>query len=348
MTHPHAPPEASSGDAPFLRVFLSAFLLLTILVATFTALVDPLGRFGTGLLPPVVTSDRDQKARLYLARRPQPELVVLGSSRSKTIAPACLSHLSGQSAFNFAVNGAGSEDLVAILRFILAQRDESVRTLLVGLDPEMLQPSGGVHRALEGSRALGPYAPDGTRGHRPPLAADLLGWQAVSSAVRSVMARHRPAETPEFVLEADGLERYARIEDAIRAGRFDQSARVRGSIPGALSRYEAFPSLDSARVAWLGEFLAEARRSSVVVRAFIPPVHPEFARHAEHTAWRDRTNETVNLLTGLERDGLLRYVEIRGLTADTTGFVDAVHFLAPVAARLAGALMDRPDGCALQ
>jgi hypothetical protein len=86
----------------------------------------------------------------------------------------------------------------------------------------------------------------------------------------------------------------------------------------------------------------------VVVRAFIPPVHPEFARHAEHTAWRDRTNETVNLLTGLERDGLLRYVEIRGLTADTTGFVDAVHFLAPVAARLAGALMDRPDGCALQ
>jgi hypothetical protein len=348
MTHPHAPPEASSGDGPFLRVFLSAFLLLTVLVATFTALVDPLGRFGTGVLPPVLTSDRDQKARLYLARRPRPELIVLGSSRSKTLAPACLSELSGQSAFNFAVNGAGSEDLVAILRFILAQRDRSARTLLVGMDPEMLQPSGGVHRALEGSRALGRYAPDGAVGDRPPLAADLLGWQAVSAAVRSVRAAHLPVEAPDMVLEPDGLERYAGIEAEIRSGVFDGSARVTGSIPGALSRYEAFATLDSARVGWLREFLGEARRSAVAVRGFIPPVHPAFVRRAEQTAWRDRTDETVELLRSLERDGLLSYVETRTLVVDTTGFVDAVHFLAPVAARLAGALMDRPDGCALQ
>ena len=41
-------------------------------------------------------------------------VVLLGSSRSKTIAPDCLTPGGAGRGFNFAVNGAAAEDLVAV------------------------------------------------------------------------------------------------------------------------------------------------------------------------------------------------------------------------------------------
>ncbi len=353
MTHPHAPPEATPHDGRFLRVFLCSVPVLLAGVVALVLLADPLGQFGTGLLPPVVSADRDQKAALYRSRRPLPELVVLGSSRSKTIAPGCLEELTGQPAFNFAVNGAGSEDLLAILRFLRAQRGSRIRTLLVGMDPEMLQGAGEVHRALESSRALARFAPGGSA---PPagvtLGADLLGWQTVSAAARAIVSRLAPGDSlPETALERDGAQRYPRAELALRNGSLPEEERVLASISGILGRYESFTALDSQRVSYLRRFVGEAHNAGIEVLAFIPPVHPAFARAAAATAWKPRTDETVSLLRALERDGELRYVEVGGLfdgTPDTTQFVDAIHFLAPAAATLARTLTGRPGRCALQ
>ncbi|MEO8140402.1 MAG: hypothetical protein ABI742_12190, partial [Gemmatimonadota bacterium] len=353
VTHPHAPPDPSPHDRDFLRVFFGSVAALLALVAALVVLTDPLGRFGTGLVPPVVASDRDQKAVLYRARVPLPESVVLGSSRSKTIAPACLARLTGRPAFNFAVNGSGTEDLVAILGYLRAQPGSKLRTLFVGVDPEMLQGAGGVHRALEGSRFLAPYAPDGaTAKPSGSLGADLFGWQAVSAALRSIWSRLvSGGGLPEFALEADGLQRYPRAEAALQLGALEQHGAVIGSIPGILGRYEAFPALDSVRVGYLRRFASEAHNAGIDLVAFIPPVHPAFERAASGTAWTPRTEETVSLLRTLEQEQLLRYVEARDLVAaspDTTQFVDAIHFLAPVAATLAERLTGSPGHCALQ
>jgi hypothetical protein len=67
MTHPHAAPDPSPNDGPFLRSFLATLLALLALVAALVVLVDPVGRFGTGLLPPAVSADRDQKAAMLRA-----------------------------------------------------------------------------------------------------------------------------------------------------------------------------------------------------------------------------------------------------------------------------------------
>jgi hypothetical protein len=353
MTHPHLPPEPSPQDAAFLRAFVVSLALLLAATAALVVLTDPLGRFGTGLVPPVVSADRDQKAALYRKRAPPPALVVLGSSRSKTIAPDCLQQLTGKPAFNFAVNGAGTEDLLAILRFLLSTPGASVRTAFVGVDPEMMQGGEGVLRALRTSRALGPYAPGGASGElRGALGADLLGWQVVSAALRSVARRARSAKAlPEALLEPDGLQRYPRFEAALGHDRSHQNANVLGSIPGILGRYERFPTLEPERVGYLRKFAQEARDAGVGLVAFMPPVHPAFARAAAGTAWRERTEETASLLQSLEREGLLRYVETRALTAaspDTAQFVDAIHFLAPVAATLAQAITASPGRCAVQ
>jgi hypothetical protein len=334
-------------------VFFASLGGLLGLIALAVLLSDPLGRFGTGLIPPVVSSDRDQKAALYRARTPRPEIVVLGSSRSKTIAPGCLEQLTGKPAFNFAVNGAGTEDLVAILRYVQAQPGNRVRTLFAGVDPELLQSAGGLHRALEGSRLLAPYAPGGTAlVHPGTLGADLFGWQAVSAAGRSIAAHLLSgAHPPEFVLDPDGLQHYPEAEAALRRGSFPQHDQVLGSIPGVLGRYESFPSLDSARVGDLRQFAQEAHHAGLDLVAFIPPVHPAFERAAAGTAWPARAQETVSLLRALEREHLLRYVETRDLVAaspDTLLYVDAIHFLAPVAASVAARLTGGQSRCALQ
>ena len=351
VTHPHTPPVPSPHDRGFLRVFLGALAALLALVAALTWLVDPLGAFGTGLLPPAVVADRDQKAALYRDRRPPPAQVVLGSSRSKTLVPACLERLTGEPAFNFAVNGASTEDFLAILRFVRHEHPGATRALYLGLDPETMQSTGGTHRALEASRALAPFiGVGGLRARVAALGSDLFGWQAVSAAVGSLRSLRAPVAEPSTVLGADGMQQYRRAEAEIARG-VSLAPDIAASIPAILSRYEAFPALDSTEVATLRRFVAEAHAAGIEVTAFIPPVHPALARAASHTAWLPRTEETVSLLRQLEAEHLLRYVETRDLAAlgaDSTGFLDGVHFLAPVAMRVTGALVGHPDGCALQ
>lgn len=351
MTHPHAAPEPSPSDGPFIRSFLVTLLALVALVVAVVFAVDPVGRFGTGLLPPAVSADRDQKAALLRALPASPRIVILGSSRSKTLAPACVAALGGGPAFNFAVNGAATQDLVAIGRYLRARGPGTGMLLLVGVEPELLQPGAGPHRPLTLSRSLAPLLPEEAAASDATLAADLLGWQALQGALQSLLAALRaPAGLPETALDPDGRQRYPRIEAARAAETFDASAAVRGSLPGILARYESFGRLDPMRVSWLRQFLREARADRRQVIAFIPPVHPDFARAAAGTAWRKRTEETVLLLRGLEREGLLRYVPVEGVVDSVLAgdYVDGIHFLAPVAARVVQRLLGAPEPCALQ
>ncbi len=351
MTHPHAAPEPSAQDGPFVRSFLATLLALLAGVAALVVTVDPVGRFGTGLLPPAVSADRDQKAALLRALPAPPRTVILGSSRSKTLAPACVAALGSGPAFNFAVNGAATQDLVAIGRYLRARAPGAATTLLVGVEPELLQPSAGPHRPLTLSRALSPLLPEEPASSDATLAADLFGWQVVQGALQSVAAAVRaPSGPPEVALDPDGRQRYPRIESARAAGSFDAGSAVRASLPGILARYESFGRLDPLRISWLRQFLQEARVDGREVIAFIPPVHPDFARAAAGTAWRERTDETVLLLRSFEREGLLRFVPLDGLVdgALAGDYVDGIHFLAPVAARVVQRLLGAPEPCALQ
>ncbi len=350
MTHPHLPPESTAEDGPFLRAFGVALVLLLVAVGGLVVLVDPLARFGTGLVPPVVTTDRDQQAALYRGRHPIPSLAILGSSRSKTLDPGCFSRVTGKPAFNFAVNGAGTEDFLAILRFLRVASHDALSEIYVGVDPETLQGDGGVHRALSSSRALAPYLPAGNQPlPRASVLADLYGWQAVEAAVHSLLFRPAPAPgLPTLVLQPDGRQDYPRAERGIADGTFDEPRTVLQSIPGILTRYQAFPALDPERTAYLRQFVREAADAGIRVTAFIPPVHPAFVRAASLTPWRERSAETVALLQSFESPGQFRYVETRLLPVDSLRFVDAIHFLSGPSALVAETLLDAPGRCAVQ
>lgn len=350
--HRHRDIESAPGDAAFLRVFGATFLGLALALALLVRITDPLAAFGTGLLPPVVSADRDRKAALFQGADVPPEIVVLGSSRVKTLRPACITALTGRPAFNFGVNAGVAEDFVAILRFVRSEDAGSVREILLGADPEAFTGEPGAGRALQASRLLGRHAPvhlasasaSGTAPH------DYLTLESVGAAFRSLRRSVTAArELPHEALARDGWQSHPRWDAALAAGDYPQAERVRTSVASVSARYRGSIALSPARLALLEQLLEEAHAAGIGVTAFVPPVHPELTASgaAEHLGALTTAMDSV--LRQAAARGRLRHVPPGQLTADPSGFYDAVHMMAGSGDALLGAIY--PAGgrrCAVQ
>ena len=349
--HHHRDVYSSPQDRAFVRSFVGVFAGTIAALALLVWLTDPLATFGTNLVPPVVSADRDYKAALYRARSPEPEIVLLGSSRVKTLRPGCITALTSRPAFNFGVNAGTAEDFLAIFRFMRAQPGFRVREIVLGAEPEAFVGEVGTNRALSESRVLAPFASFPTLGVRWNW-ADLLGEQAVTAAFRSVghFAFH-PDALPQEALAADGFQTHPRWDAELRLGVFPQQTRVAVSSRDVRSRYAGGISLSSSRLRELDRLLGEAKDARVRVTVFVPPVHPLLLHEAMGTALPSLTAQLVGVLRGAERKGLVRYAETRSL-ADFAGdpalYYDAIHMTAANADRLLAALYRKPTGCALQ
>ncbi len=292
--HRHRDAPSTSRDGPFVGLFLFTFFAAVGGMAALSWLVDPLAAFGTGLLPPAISADRDYKAGLYNRLPTPPSIVVIGSSRSKTIRPACIRQLTGEPAFNFGVNGAAAEDYLAVFRWLHRDPNSVVHKILLGVDPEALQDTEGPHRPLADSRALrGLVAGVVEPHHWTAVAEDLWSRQAIVASVRSLRyAVLGQPELPSTRLSADGVQEYPRFDAQVQAGTFAQVDQVRGSIPGILPRYSDFSRLSSLRLGLLSTMLQEAQAARIQVVAFIPPIHPELERAGSGGDLPLRSNET--------------------------------------------------------
>jgi hypothetical protein len=350
--HSHRPIESAPGDRAFLATFGATFLGLTLAVAALVRLTDPLAVFGSGLLPPIVSVDRDYKAALYRRALRPPTIVVLGSSRVKTLRPAAIEALTGEPAFNFGVNAGVAEDYLAILRFLRSDPRFAVREILLGADPESFTGEPGGGRALQSSRVLARYAPISSSDlpTASTRVADLLSSESVAAAFRSLGRRYWPrAELPQEAIAPDGWQTHPRWDAEIASHDVDQRERVRQSIAGVSGRYHSGLRLSPSRIALLERFLREARMSGVKVTAFIPPVHPDLERGASGTL-SSLTSEMVGVLLEAERRGLLRYAPTAGHAVDPMLYYDAIHMMADNGDRLLRRLYcdGRGRDCAVQ
>jgi hypothetical protein len=350
--HRHRDVESAPGDATFLRVFAGTFAALALGLAALVRLTDPLAAFGTGILPPVVSADRDYKASLYRSAARRPEVIVLGSSRVKTLRPACITGLTGRPAFNFGVNAGVAEDFVAILRFVRSDSTGAVREILLGADPEAFTGEPGAGRALQASRMLGRHAPVplATASLSNPSAADYLTLESVGAAFRSLRRALFPSrELPQEALAADGWQAHPRWDAELAAGTFPHAERIAGSVAAVSARYRRGLELSPARLGIFDRFLSEARAGGIRVTAFIPPVHPDLTASRAATSLGAMTAAMDSVLRSAERRGLVRYIAPAQLTTDSMLYYDAVHMMAPNGdAVLAAIYGHRGAGCALQ
>lgn len=341
----------SPGDGAFLRTFAVTFIGLLVGIAALVRVTDPLAVFGSAVVPPIVSADRDYKAALYRARVPGPEVVLLGSSRVKTLRPECVTVLTGRPAFNFGVNAGVAEDFLAIFRFMRAEPGFRVRQILLGAEPEAFTGDARVGRSLAQSRVLGRFvshaASDPDR-----MWSDLLSQSSLTAAIRSAWHYGFDRKAlPQEALDADGLQVRPLWDEAIRSGRFPQQSLVLNTSRAVRARYLEETRLSAGRLAQLHRLLQEARNAGVLVTAFVPPVHPALTRDAAGTSFERLTEDLVRVLRSAQSEGLLQYVETRALTdfaGDSTLYYDAIHMTARNADRLLAAVYRSSARCAVQ
>lgn len=350
-SHRPRPLLPSSRDAAFLRTFAVTFAGLLGGIAALVRVTDPLAVFGSAVVPPIVSADRDYKAALYRARMPGPEVVLLGSSRVKTLRPECVTALTGRAAFNFGVNAGVAEDFLAIFRFMRAEPGFRVRQILLGAEPEAFTGDARMGRSLAQSRVLRRFV---SRDPADPdrMWSDLFSQASLAAAIRSAWHYGFDREAlPQEALGPDGLQVRPLWDDAIRSGRFPQQSVVLSTSRAVRARYLGGTQLSAGRLNQLHQLLREARDAGVLVTAFVPPVHPALTRDAEGTSLDRLTEDLVRVLRSAESDGLVQYVETRSLAdfaGDSTLYYDAIHMTAGNADRLLATVYRSPGRCAVQ
>jgi hypothetical protein len=86
-------------------------------VLAFNVLIDPFALAGTKIVPTAVEADRTVKLDLLQRLEYSPEILIMGSSRSRQAEPSFLRKLTGLTGFNAGVTGGTSADEYVFARF---------------------------------------------------------------------------------------------------------------------------------------------------------------------------------------------------------------------------------------
>ena len=109
-----------------------AALFLALLLGAF--LIDPHEDFGTGIIDPIVLTNRSEKIEMIQSLDEHPEILIFGSSRTFTVDPDYIFNLTGKRAFNASVSYGRSEDHHALLRYLVEHTDIRPKHIVVGFN----------------------------------------------------------------------------------------------------------------------------------------------------------------------------------------------------------------------
>jgi hypothetical protein len=108
---------AGRSHRRFASGYLAGCLGVLAAVLAFNVLVDPFALAGTRLVPTAVEQDRSLKLDLLQRLTYSPQILIMGSSRSRQAEPAFLQKLTGLTGFNAGVTGGTSADEYVFARY---------------------------------------------------------------------------------------------------------------------------------------------------------------------------------------------------------------------------------------
>jgi hypothetical protein len=316
-----APPE---GTKRFVLGLLITVLVSLLAVGLFNVIVDPWGTIGTRIFPTAIESDRSTKITLLQRLRKGPDILILGSSRSRTAEPAYLQQLTGESGFNAGVTGGNAVDEMVFTRMMYDRFPTNNRRYLIFVSAGL--PTQGVNPQLISDPRAQPFLPPGA--HGPSLAEsikDYLSVDATEDSFRVVRAcLEGVCHHPWF--HADGSLRTSRL-----LGPKRQAARLRKRLgprlerirfkkprvtPTAPSHYRAFEDL----LRWMNQHGA---RPVVVFTPFHPAVERVLA--ANHDLGHSLDVEYLRSLQKRLNFVFIDLWDIKTFGGDPNGFYDPTH-----------------------
>ena len=333
----------------FVLLALAAAALLAGCAAAFNAFVDPYGTAGTGVLPPIVWTDRTLKADFIRRLPAAPELLVLGSSRAMKVEPAYVKSRTGLTTFNAAVSSGKPIDAWAFVNLAHDSWPSARPGYLWLLDVEAfraLPPDPG----LLNTPALARYLSDGER-RRARLAGLplLFSWQTAQAAWRSV--RNAAGRTREIAGDAafapDGL-RTLDYHDRRRAAgvslRRELAASLRRGRATYADSYKALaPTAQRDFERTLALMLRVGRKPVLV----ITPMQPVLLDELGPLGYDARRRDVLAYLRSLQKRLPFRLFDFSDPTSfngSARDFYDGYHMTVQNTRRLIDALLAKaPD-----
>ena len=338
--NPIKAPEQSGAvlkeRARFERNFLAVALFLLVLIFSFNFLINPYGLYPTKLLRPLVWSDRKEKIELLRSCVPQPEVLILGSSRMMRIDPALVEKLTGRPAFNLAVDHARTEDFLALLRYVIFSLGYVPSTVIVGVDVNNFRGYYEMDNLLTYYPELLYYLKE-ERQNRFVMAAETAWIKFIKGL--SLHQSEKSFESCKRYLESGHWENsyqfspngdliYNRQED----GNELRAERLKAGIERAIItyRYEftGFGGFSEQRISYFRLLAALCHREHIRLVAVIEPYQGQFLekmRGSEFERINQRWLDYIRQAALDQKIELIDAFDPQAFGYDPQGFYDEVH-----------------------
>jgi hypothetical protein len=313
----------------YLKIFLAIGVLPVAVLVAVNFLVDPYEVFQTRLLPEVgATQERYLKVE-FLKRHAEFDVFLLGGSRMGTTVPADVEKLlPGRRAYNFFVSSGNQYDNLVHAKWLLRSRPD-VKALYVQVDwPESFGPFGPHLQYLSHPEVLGKPSAGFLRQYLFSFAYQPLEFKVLNNTVKR----------GEFQLPLEaGYFRYPKRDASIDADcksyvgqRPEFSERVQES-----RRSPAQERLIDESLGALAELVAEARKRSVEVHAFVTPYNNKFLDKLN----LDQYSELLGRLASITPYWNFGFYS--PITEDNCNYYETSHYRAKVSPLLFSAMSGR-------
>ncbi len=274
-----APAIAELGDGVRFRRYalgaLASMLLLLAAVLALNVLVDPFSLAGTKLLPPALENDRTTKLDLIDKLETNPQIVVLGSSRSRQAEPRFIEQLTGKTGFNAGVTGGSAADSWVMVRTIAARFPHARRTYIWFVDYGIA--TNGINPQLAEDPRASPYLGRTGVGFSLADVGTYIGFDATKASFRVLRACIEGS--------CHGRIRY-RADGSLTAGsqrylpeRAKSLARTVGQkVEEIRHQPRQAPRLGSKRLVWFERALAWMNAHGATPVIVLNPIYPSVWR----------------------------------------------------------------------
>ncbi len=240
----------------------AGFLAAAAVVACTIIVANPRGMYPTNFYPPRWLLARPVKMDAYQALPVAPDLVILGSSRTFTIAPVDVQARLGYTAFNASVEGMRMAEMPAFVRFVTQEHPPGPMVLLIEAAPYAADDL--VSERLP-NRLLPYLSPDQAFSFIYNRYTSLLNLDHFSESVYQML--REPKESLDWSFQPDGmgilpLSSPAGLEEGVSQAIANIPAHCQPPSRAAMRYYQQVVDL--------------AARYQMAVVFIIPPYHPRY------------------------------------------------------------------------
>jgi hypothetical protein len=275
-------------------------LLLLGSVMALNYFVNPLGKYASRELPTLVWTARADKANFLEQYHKNPEVLILGSSRTMKVDPNYIKEKTNLDAFNAGVNSARAEDYYVMLKYAVEELNMKPKYVILGIDVEGFHNNVPPDDRLVYNEKFAKYLYEEDKKSTFSLLKSMVTYDQTAASARSLMFAMTEYPTKETAYDNNGFLHYLKKEEEIKKGKF--KADIDSYVIKYKDRFNNFTTIDNRRKNYFDDFLAFAEENDIKVISFITTLHDDVVEELRKTRnYDERKKELVTFLDLMEK-----------------------------------------------